>query len=255
MKFQTIGARITVLCTTLVGFAVALGLLAVNRISEIREDMVVVTTDSLPGIYTAGRIDALTKRARVIILTHVAQTSREAKDSLEQDLARTQADVRSAMDDYRRTIMTERDREVFGRVAPRLDAWLQVWPKIRSLSRDMNTPEALRVVAQECTPAFSRLEQVIDELREFNRKNAESTAEERTEMGRDPPRGGRHPWHPHRLFPRSLRESHSPKSRRPDCERRGAARKRGGTGCLVQSVSVAVGIGTSGGHGRNVRCR
>ena len=178
MKFQSISSRIATLCSVLLGLALILGAVALFGISNINERMRLVTTDSLPGVYNSGRMDALSKNLRMQILTHIAETDVAAMDRIEQQMGAIEADLRRSIADYEGSITTAQDRELYNPIRPALDNWLQVWSKIRPVSRAGNTAEALRVVAQECAPSFGRLVKSIDALRDYNKIQGDTNAAE-----------------------------------------------------------------------------
>ncbi|HET8550316.1 MAG TPA: methyl-accepting chemotaxis protein [Bryobacteraceae bacterium] len=178
MKFQTIGAKVTVLCATLLALNLTLGTVALVRIGTIKDQGQAVAIDSLPGVYSVGRIDALTKNLRMLMLTHVAHDNVQAMDGIEQQMGAVEADLRRSIADCQKSITTARDREIFSQLPPALDVWLALWPKIRPLSREAKAKEALQIINAEDAAAFARLGKVVDELRDFNKSNGDKNAAE-----------------------------------------------------------------------------
>lgn len=178
MNFQTINARFTSLCAVLLGLALIPGIVALAGMSKINERMALVTDDSLPGVYNAGRIDALIKDRRLLMLTHVAQDNVDAMDKIEQQIAALDSDMQGALREYEKSITTNQDREIFARLGPALESWLSVWPKIRSLSREMKTRDAWQALLRDHNDEFVIADKTADQLGDFNKTSGDKNAAE-----------------------------------------------------------------------------
>jgi methyl-accepting chemotaxis protein len=183
---MTIARRIAALCSVLVLFSALLGTVAIWSIRHIRERLNAVTEDSLPGVQLIARLDGLQLDLRGATLHHVATPDpkvKSVKDAQAEDLKR-QAPV--LIKDYQNTIQNPRDQQMFQPIRGLLDAYIRACERVRALSREGKTVEAMAVYDTEGDSSRKRLRIALKEQIDYKKASAAeiaASAESAAELG------------------------------------------------------------------------
>lgn len=169
---MTIGRKITLACTVLVTFSAMLGTVATLSIHQIRDKLSVVVDDSLPGVYTIGRLDSLQLDLRGATLHHVATPDPKVK-AVKDEQAQTLKNLAPGLlKEYQQTIRAPRDQEMFQRIPGFLDAYIRACEKVRALSRENKAAEAMAVYDTEGDSTRKQLRTALKEQIEYKRTAA-----------------------------------------------------------------------------------
>ena len=179
MKSQmTIGKKIASVCALLLAFSIALGGVALVSMGRMQTELEAITGDALPGVYAIGRAESVAKDIRGAMLTHIGLDDQEQMAQLEGTIGQKQQEFRAVLKDYEKTITRARDRELFSKLAPALDRFLEAWEKPRSLSRASKTQEAMRVFRSETLGVFAELQRAVDDEVEFNKSSGDEFSQQ-----------------------------------------------------------------------------
>jgi methyl-accepting chemotaxis protein len=173
---MTIGRKIAAACGVLVLFSALIGAVAVWSIRQIREQLSSVVEDSLPGVQVIGRLDSLQLDLRGATLHHVATPDPKvkAKEDAQSEALKKQGP--GLLKEYEETIHKTRDRELFQGIPELLESYERACEKVRALSREGKSTEAMAVYDTEGTETRNQLKTALNEQIEYKKASANENA-------------------------------------------------------------------------------
>jgi len=160
---MSIRKKITIFHSVLI--ALILASVAISLINvRLMERMVhVLTTDTLPGIYSIGRLGGTAKDIRDGIRQHITAFTLDDKRKAEADLERLNRELHAEIQAYQETINNPRESELFAKVPDALESLRQTMVPIRPVSLRGRTNDALTLFFSQTIPAYRRVQQAIEE--------------------------------------------------------------------------------------------
>ncbi len=174
---MSVGKKITTACSVLMTFSALIGAVAVLSIHNLSDKLTSIADDSLPGVYVIGRLDSLQLDLRGATLHHVATADPKMKAVKDSQVEVLKKQVPDLMKDYEKTIRYARDREMFSRIPGFLDAYINACEKVRALSREGKTAEAMAIYDTEADSTRKALKTALKEQIEYK----QATAKENTQ--------------------------------------------------------------------------
>ena len=162
----------------LVGLTVTMGCSALIAIGSMSKGIVALSTDAFPGLYLSDKLQSATVETRARMLVHVGSDRQEELSTMEAEIAVLQKDFDEAYRSYSATVKDDRDRDLFSRIAPLRETFLQKWEHPRSLSRAGKPQEALAAFRTETWPAFAELQKLLEQIADYNKTSGDKTAAE-----------------------------------------------------------------------------
>jgi methyl-accepting chemotaxis protein len=186
VEAMTVGKKITVACSVLVTFSAMIGTVAVLSIHNLSDKLTSIADDSLPGVYVIGRLDSLQLDLRGATLHHVATPDPKMKAVKDSQAEALKKQVSGLVKDYEQTIHDARDREMFHRIPGFMDAYINACEKVRALSREGKTTEAMAIYDTEADSTRKALKTALKEQIEYK----QTTAKENTQSANSAARKG-----------------------------------------------------------------
>lgn len=180
---MTIGKKISLTSAALVGFTVLLGVVSVARIERINGIVRSMAADSLPGLESMARLEGFAKDERGEMLLHIAADTPEQMGEAESAIADLDNKFQNELRNYEKTIITARDRELFGKIAPAHDQLLRAWAKIQPADRAGKPKDAIALWRGDGAPAGAALQRIMDDEFEYNRAAGEQNGAEAAAAG------------------------------------------------------------------------
>jgi methyl-accepting chemotaxis protein len=174
---MTIGKKIALACSVLVGQAVVLGAVALIGLGRLSDSIQIIVSDSLPGVYYVGRVENTLKDIRGSMLMYVASENEGKMNQLEKEISALKAQSRELLDKYKKTITQERDRQLYEKFGPAFDNFIRTWERVAAVSRAAKTGEALTRFSSDVVPAIEGLQKIVDEWVEFNKNLGDQNAQ------------------------------------------------------------------------------
>ena len=115
----TIGRRIYLLVCFLSLVIAGLSIFAVFRLRGLNRISASISSDSMPGLAGAARVDAVLYENAVLTQRLLRAPSEEARQALQAEMARNSAENVETLRRYEQTISTDEDRAIFTEVAAR----------------------------------------------------------------------------------------------------------------------------------------
>jgi hypothetical protein len=171
MSNWTIGKRLVVGFGAVLAITLALGAFAYVRVTQIAASSNVILTDSLPGVYNIGQIQAGAKDNLDLTLRHILASDEGEKQALEGRMASLVAKMDKLFADYERTITRDQDRQLFEAIkGPRAEFVRIRSERVLPLSRAKNTDEAVAVLGAQLQPVYERYMAAITASVDDNKK-------------------------------------------------------------------------------------
>jgi methyl-accepting chemotaxis protein/methyl-accepting chemotaxis protein-1 (serine sensor receptor) len=174
---MTVGKRISFSFAFLLALLMVLAGAAFITAGRTSATLQMIRGDSIPGIHEAGSLANAVGHLRALTLTAIVSSQREQRAAFRQELDMREKEFREAMARYERTIHLAEDREVFSKVQPAFEHYLESIRRANRVSDQMHSQEAVNLYIAEARPRVLRLMAAIDDLIDFNKTNGEHNAE------------------------------------------------------------------------------
>jgi len=160
---MTIRKKITTFHSVLIALIVAVVAISLASIRLMERTVHQLATDTIPGVYSIGRLSGIAKDIRGGIRQNITAPTVNDKKQAEADLERLELELNAEIQAYNKTISNPRERELFAKVPEAFRCLLQTKAPIGRLSLESRTKEALELFFSETMPAYRRAQQAIEE--------------------------------------------------------------------------------------------
>jgi methyl-accepting chemotaxis protein len=168
MKSLTIGQRITIGFATVTAVTVALGLVAFNQFLTVSSAGEYLARDPVPGTICIISISGAFKENFAYVEKHL---SAHDKASVTARIQANKEKIDGLLRDYEATITAAEDREMFARFKEARAAFVTEFKVVLELSNSGQAAEALAAAETRMEPAYGRLNDILNQLVEFNQRN------------------------------------------------------------------------------------
>lgn len=131
--------------------------------------------DSLPGVYSLGKLQKLGANIPRLMLTHINTVEPREMEEVEKDLASAERSFREEMKAYGACYQAPEEQKMFVRLTPTMDSIMAAWEKVRALSRGNRNAEAMSLFRQTISPETAKLSQYLQEEYDYNKTNADQS--------------------------------------------------------------------------------
>ncbi len=177
MRTWTIGRRIIVGFSVVIGIAIMLGAFAYVCLNTIGTQITRIANDSLPGVSVSAQIESEALRRYSLVLQHVIATDAATMTEVEARLKESDAKMDSLMSQYEQTIFTAQDRENFERCKP-------AGARIKEIRRNVILPldragkkaEAEAAVRAQLLPAVDAYLSAVHTVFDFNKNGGDEAS-------------------------------------------------------------------------------
>jgi methyl-accepting chemotaxis protein len=177
---KTVGGKIALTCAVLVGLTIVLATAALVSIGRLSDDIHRLQVDSIPGMYSIGKLDDLGAEAAMKmnaeLLDAVTGSGNDA-ERVRRESAAIWSKYEEELKAYERTITQAEDRQLFGAIGQASNRYIQSCNRVRSLIGASKADEALRVYRSETAQCLAEMMQAFDREVEWNHKAARTVAE------------------------------------------------------------------------------
>jgi len=178
MKSQmTIGKKFVMTAGLLLALMTILGVGAVFSINSLTKSVNTIVNDPLPGVYRISQVDSLIFQFRGDTWKHIASPRQEEKRAVEANQQKVKAKIEQNLREYASTSTTAQDRELFGKIQPLYERYVQLTESaVLPSSRAGKSGEAQANYIREVDPVHAELKAAVQALVEFNRKTGDADA-------------------------------------------------------------------------------
>jgi methyl-accepting chemotaxis protein len=173
---MTIGNKISLSTTVSIAMVIATGGVSFVKIRSLDRTVQGLASNSLPAIYSIGKLNGLVKDIRGNIRGHITANNLEDKTKAEKDLMNLEQDLKTEIQEYEKTISNPEQRELFGKIPGGFNKVLQTALRIQPLSRDLKSADAMELFRTQTMPAFLEVQKVIDAAVAFDKEQGRRNA-------------------------------------------------------------------------------
>jgi len=181
---MTIGQKISLSSAASLVLVIATGGISFLRISLLDKTVQDLATNSLPAIYSIGKLSGIAKDIRGNLRGHITADTMEDKAKAEKDLIKLEQDLQAEAQEYEKTNISTESRDLAARILEGFQKLIETAGPIEVLSRDSKSQEAMELFRSQTMPAFLGVQKAIDQavaserrLGDRNAGNAAAAAE------------------------------------------------------------------------------
>lgn len=176
----TIGRRISLGFASLLILCAAMGAYSYLQLSAIDRANREIVQTRLPGLALAGQIESLSRSGYRMVLEHVLASDSQEKKSLDDGMRETQAKLDALLDDYLKTRITEKGRQLCAAIRAAHAQWIAARDPVLVLSRQDKGAEAIALAKAQAKPAFLKLVEATGASAQFDREKGLTAGEQAT---------------------------------------------------------------------------
>jgi methyl-accepting chemotaxis protein len=171
-----IGTRIAAAFGTIVAIMVLLGIVSVVQLSRVTASATSAKEQHLKALETVSQVENLQRSQSDLILRHVIADDPKEMDRIEDELRDRVRSIEELLSRYAASGMNEEERRNYDSVQQKRERLPAIREKLRELSRQMKTKEAMVVVQNELTPNLTALIDAEDALVVHHREATQRAA-------------------------------------------------------------------------------
>lgn len=168
--FKSIKGKLVSLISMLIISMVLLSLYSINNLSVINTVSANMSTELIPGLIQSGNINTMTSDFRIMEYEHIISTDRNEMAQKEKDMEAKNSEIQSNMKQYEEVFYDDKDKQLFETAKNDWDQYLKIHEKVISLSRDLRTDEAMKIMNGEGKKYFNSASESLVELSMYNQE-------------------------------------------------------------------------------------
>jgi methyl-accepting chemotaxis protein/methyl-accepting chemotaxis protein-1 (serine sensor receptor) len=173
-----IGLRLAISHGLVVALCVGTGVSAFLSMRGLEETTSRIASQSLPGVYSIGKLAGIAKDTRGGIRGYVTADNADAKQKAEADFAKLGEELQAELGRYEKTIQSPAERDRFQQLVTEFREFRNTSDAIFPISRDGNSAEGLRLFQANTMPAYKRTMVRIDSIAKAEQAEAQGNANE-----------------------------------------------------------------------------
>ena len=174
---MNVGKKISLACAFLVLLTAVVASIALYRVGDIQAKLLTITDQSLPGVYSAGKLAQINRVMTGNMLLHIGVPAQ--RQPMEIKIAKGQKQFAELLEEFGKSITTPEEKHLYDAVPPVYGRLCAAWEKIRPVSSAGKTAKAWKIWLEEGRPAMldleNKLNAEIDFSRAIGRQNAVAT--------------------------------------------------------------------------------
>jgi hypothetical protein len=174
---MNIARKISLACAFLVTLTAIVAVIALYRVGDIESKLLAVTDQSLPGVYSVGKLAQLNRVMTGNMLVHIGVPAQ--RQAMETKIRNGQSQFAKLLEAFGKSITTPEEKQLYDAIPPVYGRLCAAWERIRPISGTGDTVTAWKVWMDEGRPQLLDLEQKLNAEIDFSRavggRNAEAT--------------------------------------------------------------------------------
>ena len=164
---MNVGRKISLACAFLVLVTAIVASIALYRIADIQSKLLAITDQSLPGVYSVGKLAQIHRVMTGNMLLHIGVPAQ--RQAMELKVANGQKQFTDLLTEFGKSLTTAQQKQMYDAVPPLYARLCAAWDKIRPVSNADETAAAWKIWLEEGRPAMLELEQKLNAEIEFSR--------------------------------------------------------------------------------------
>ncbi len=176
LKNISIARKLTAAFVIMLALLVGLAWFAHSRMQVVQEDSRQISGNWLPAVRLAGVMDASASDFRIGLLQMMAATAPEQIRLAEANMAKAEAEMRTASTDYRSLINDDAERRLYEQFSTGWARYQQLAGNAAAAVRAGNVDEGRRIQGGEARQAYLAASKLLQDLVDLNAKGADASA-------------------------------------------------------------------------------
>jgi len=184
-KHRSPGAKIWIICLLLLGFTAGTGSVAIYQIEQMNRRLRLISTDSLPAIFSLGRAEGLVKDIRGKMRSYIVADKAEEKRQNEVQFVALEHQLTAELEKYRVFVNDDQERDLWAQLPPAYERMISVWNlQIRPISQEpAHKDEALNLFTKVFLPRFEDYNKRLDQLVNWKKTQTDESAVSAIQVG------------------------------------------------------------------------
>ncbi|TYP73938.1 methyl-accepting chemotaxis protein [Paenibacillus methanolicus] len=151
---------------------IAVGIYSTMSLSNVNDQSSIISDIWLPGVKEANAMNTMTSDYRILEFQHVIATNKQEMAELDKAIAQKKNEINAILGSYEKTIIEDIDAKNFQAVKSEWDSYLGISGEVLSLSRQLQTNQALLRMNGDSADTFNSVSDKLLELVKYNETNA-----------------------------------------------------------------------------------
>ena len=164
---MNVGRKISFACAFLVLLTAIVASIALYRVADIQDKLLAITGQSLPGVYSVGKLAQINRVMTGNMLLHIGVPS--VRQAMDTKIRSGQRQFTGLLGEFGKSITTAEERQLYDAIPPVYSRLCAAWEKIRPISNADDTVTAWKIWLEEGRPAMLDLEQKLNAEIDFSR--------------------------------------------------------------------------------------
>jgi methyl-accepting chemotaxis protein len=165
-KYFSPGAKIWIICLLLLSFTAGTGAVAVYQIDQMNRRLRLISSNSLPAIFSLGKAEGFVKDIRGKMRSYIVADKAKEKQQNEAQFLDLERQLTSELERYRVFLNDDQERELWTQLQPSYVRMTAVWSdQVRPMSQDpTQKDQALSLFTRAFLPCFEDFNKRLDQL-------------------------------------------------------------------------------------------
>lgn len=169
--------RLSIGFAVVLALTVALGAFSLTQMEKINAQSTEMARNWMPSVRVTSEMANTAQEFRSLEYMHIIADTAADMNSIEKGMADNQARLEAQRAEYEKLISSAEEREVYGQFEKKYDTFLALHAKLLSLSRQLNTKEAMALMSGESEKVFDDLNGDLKTLVEINVKGGNAASD------------------------------------------------------------------------------
>jgi methyl-accepting chemotaxis protein len=172
--FKSIKSKLISLISMVIVSMVALGLYSINNLNIVNKVSTDMSVELVPGIIQSENMNTMTSDFRILEYEHIISTDPNEMAQKEKDMHEKNNEIQEGMKLYEKTFFDDQDKQLYETAKNEWDQYLKIHEQVISLSRDLKTDEAMKIMNGDSKKHFDAASESLLKLVEYNQKMADT---------------------------------------------------------------------------------
>lgn len=150
---------------------VTMGVVAILATGKVYDDGIYIATNSLPSVDTANAINTATSDYLAFQYQHVISEDQGQMANSEKNMVDKNSQIQQLIQTYSKDLISnDEDKKLIDSVKQKWDNYMDVSSKVTSLSRDMKTADAMKLMDSQGIQSFNDASKLLNDLVALNQR-------------------------------------------------------------------------------------
>jgi methyl-accepting chemotaxis protein len=176
--FKSIKSKLISFISFLIVSMVFLGIYSINNLEIVNNVSTNMTKEIIPGIIQSENVNTMTSDYRILEYEHIISTDNAEMAQKEKDMNAKNKEIQDTFQLYQQTFHDDQEKQIFETAKNNWASYLKVHDNVISLSRDLKTDDAMKIMNGESKKYFDSASESLLKLVNYNKDMAESASKQ-----------------------------------------------------------------------------